>query len=248
MTNAAATLSPQIALLLRGGLYTEMQRACAEAPATGPGSATRSGWTVVLRRINAAARGLDLIGWADPEDREPMTITLDATMISALAAEADRWRRASEQTRTESADRRIRAAGNAAAIEQFLTCLGERPARLMIPMAAMPLVRECAHEGVPMVSEAIDSTGLDLRECGRRLTALCDFLDLIGWSEDEEPSEAVDATAHARVMREVAASMLQTLATAVSEAVDDPGERVKAAGELCLLTQLDKRACELLGG
>ena len=115
-----------------------------------------------------------------------MTVTLDATMIQALEADADHWVWISEQVQTETAAGRQRAAGHAAAIARFLASLGERPAPLTIPTAAVPLVRECVHEGIPTVAEAVD-TGRDLRESCRRLNAICDLLDVIGWSRTKNP-------------------------------------------------------------
>ncbi|HTU78524.1 MAG TPA: hypothetical protein VMF09_07175 [Solirubrobacteraceae bacterium] len=121
-----------------------MQRACEDAPATSPAYRTREAWLPILSRLNADADGLDLIGWDEPDEQEPVTITLDGTMIQALEADADHWVWTSEQTRTETAAGRQLAARNAAAIEQLLESLGERPAPLIIPAAAIPL-----HEAVP---------------------------------------------------------------------------------------------------
>jgi hypothetical protein len=241
-----ATLSPQLTALLRGALYTDMQRACEDAPATAPASSTREAWLPVLRRINADANGLDLIGWDEPHEQESVTITLDATMIQALQADADHWVWTSEQVRIETAAGRQRAAQHAAAIEQLLASLGERPAPLIIPAAAIPLVRECVHEGVPGVAEEID-IGRDLRESGRRLTAICDLLDVIGWSNDEEPTGDVDANEHASVVKEVTPSLIDTLKTTVSEADDDDPERAKAERELQLLNHVHTQACEAIG-
>jgi hypothetical protein len=42
-----------------------------------------------------------------------------------------------------------------------------------------------------------------VRECCRRLAAICDVLNAVGWSKDEEPTDDVDATAHASVVKEV---------------------------------------------
>src|ERR1700691_1669339 len=221
MSKPTATLSPQLAVLLRGALYTDMQRACEDAPATAPESSTRAAWCPVLRRINAATDGLDVLGWDEPDEQEPVTITLDATTIQALEAEADHWRCTSEQAQTETAAGRQRAAGHAAAIERLLASLSEPPTPLMIPTAAIPLVREGAREGIPMVGETIERPTGDLCECARRLIALSDLLDLIGWEEHEEPTEDVDATAHAGTLTEIAPSLLETLTQNINEYDDD---------------------------
>jgi hypothetical protein len=47
-------------------------------------------------------------------------------------------------------------------------------------------------------------------------------------SKDEEPTDDVDATAHASVVKEVTPSLMDTLKTAVSEADEDDAERAKA--------------------
>jgi hypothetical protein len=97
-------LPPQITTLLRRALYTEFQRTSENAPTAGPESCTRAGWMPVVGRINATARALDAIGWDEPDEQEPLVITLDTTMIGALEAEADQWDWVSEQTRIESAE------------------------------------------------------------------------------------------------------------------------------------------------
>jgi hypothetical protein len=245
MSKTTATLSAQVAVLLRGALHTELARACEDAPQIRPESVARAAWTPVLRRINAAFRSLDVIGWGEPEEQQPVTITLDREMIEALEMDADHWGWASEQVRTESAEGRERAAEHAAAIERFLASLAERPVSLMIPMAAMPLVRECAHEGIPTLSEAIER-GTDLRECCRRLSAICDLLDVIGWSENEEPSEDVDATEHASTVKELTPPIMETLRTAVAELDHGDPKKPKVEAELRLLSQLHTQASEAL--
>jgi hypothetical protein len=65
-------------------------------------------------------------------------------------------------------------------------------------------------------------------------------------SKDEEPTDDVDATAHASVVKEVTPSLMDTLKTAVSEADEDDAERAKTESELQLLTKLHTHACELL--
>jgi hypothetical protein len=245
MSKPTATLSPQLAALLRGALYTDMQRACEDAPATSPATSTREAWLPILSRLNADANGLDLIGWDEPDEPKPVTITLDAAMILALEADADHWVWTSEQTRIETADGRRRAAEHAAAIEQFLISLSERPTPLMISTAAIPLVRECAREGIPMVCETIERPSGDLCECARRLVALSDLLDLIGWDEGEEPNEDVDATAHAGTLTEIAPALLETLTQNISEYDDNDPEKTKDEKELGFLTEIYTQACKL---
>ena len=242
----AATLSPPLAVLLRGALYTDMQRACEDAPAIAPDSSTREGWLPTLRRINADAAGLDVLGWDEPDEHEPVTITLDATTIQALEADADHWRWTSEQVQTETAAGRQRAAGHATAIERLLASLSEPPTPLMIPTAAIPLVRECAREGIPMVCETIERPTGDLCECARRLIALSDLLDLISWDENEEPTEDVDATAHAGTLTEIAPSLLETLTQNISEYDDDDTEKATTEKELGFLAEIHTQACKLV--
>lgn len=250
MSRITATVPAPVVVLLRGALYTDLQRTCEDAPATSPEYKTRAAWMPVFRRIDAAVGGLTAIGWDEPEEQEPLTIALDAAMVEALERDADLWGWLSEQERTESAEGRARAAEHATAIERFLESLTERPAaaRLVIPTAALPLVRECAHEGIPTVAEAIDKAGLDLREGSRRLNAIADLLDAIGWSDDEEPAEDVDATEHANTVMELAPPIMETLTTAVIELEDEDPEKAKAEDELRLLSQVHAQASEALGG
>lgn len=79
----------------------------------------------MLRRLATAVRGLDLIGWEEPDEQLPVTIALDATMIGALASDADHFGWAAEEA-PESAEGRARAARNASAIESFLASLAQR--------------------------------------------------------------------------------------------------------------------------
>lgn len=159
------TLPPQITTLLRRALYTDLQRTSENAPTAGPESCTRAGWMPVLSRINATARALDAIGWDEPEEQQPLPITLDTTMIGALEAEAEQWAWRSEQTRIESAEGRARAAQLVCTIEMFLARLAERPEPVMIPTAAFPLIRECVNEAIPIVGEDIELSAADLCEC-----------------------------------------------------------------------------------
>lgn len=240
MSNTTATLSPQLAVLLRGALQSELVRACEDAPQARPESVTRALWTPVLRRLAAAFRGLDRIGWEEPEEQPPVTITLDATMIEALETDADYWRWAAEAA-PESADGRARAARFASVLEHFLTSVSEHPS-LMIPAAAIPLVRECAREGIPTVSDAIDGSSVGPRECARRLNALSDLLDLIGWGSGEEPDGDIDASDHAHTLTEVAPSLLDTLTSNVRECDDDDPEEAKLEEELRWLSDIHKQA------
>lgn len=246
-TTVTATMPGEVVELLRGALYADLERACEDMPSTEP--KTRASWAGVLRRIEHTRRGLDVIGWAAPSEQQPLTLAIDATMIEALERDAEQWGWASEQVRIESAEGRARAASHVATIERFLASLAERPAptRLLIPVSALALVREAAHEAIPDVSEAIDS-GVHPRECCRRLGAVCDLLDVIGWSEDDEPREDVDAIEHASAAKEVAPSIMETLTTAVGELRDGDPEKVKAEDELRLLSGVHARACEALGG
>jgi hypothetical protein len=249
MSRITAMVPGPVVVLLRGVLYTDLQRTCEDAPATSPEYKTRAGWTPVFRRIDAAVGGLDAIGWDEPEEQESLTIALDAAMVEALDRDAALWGWLSEQERTESAEGRARAAEHAAAIERFLESLTERPAaaRLVIPTAALPLVREGAHEAISDVSESIDG-GVHPRECCRRLSAICDLLDLIGWSDEDEPTEDVDATEHARAVMELAPSMLETLRTGVSDLDDADPSKATAEDELRLMREVHAQASEARDG
>jgi hypothetical protein len=105
-----------VAVLLRGALYAELGRACEDAPGAMPESNTRTGWTPVLRRISTAVRGLSALGWAEPDERQPLTIALDAALIEVLEADAEQWEWLSEQDKLETAEGRARAAEHAATI------------------------------------------------------------------------------------------------------------------------------------
>ncbi len=48
---ARTRIPADVVLLLRGGLYTELARACEDAPVTMPEAHTHSGWAEVLARI-----------------------------------------------------------------------------------------------------------------------------------------------------------------------------------------------------
>lgn len=92
------------------------------------------------------------------------------------------------------------------------------------------------------------SVEVDLWDCARRLIALKDLLDLIGWSEDEGPADDVDATAHARTLTEVAPPLLETMTRHVREYDDDDPDKPKTEKELGLLTVIHTQARGLMGG
>jgi hypothetical protein len=245
-SKTATTLPPQITTLLRRALYTDLQRTSENAPTAGPESYTRAAWIPVLTRMNATARALDAIDWKEPNEQKPVLITLDTTMIGALEAEADHWTWLSEAARTESAEDRARAAQLVSVIEKFLAGLAERPEPVIIPTAAFPVIRECANEALPIVAEDIDRVEVDPWDCARRLIALKDLLDLIGWAEDEGPADDVDATAHARTLTEVAPPLLETMTRHVREYDDDDPDKPKTEKELGFLNEIHTHACELL--
>jgi hypothetical protein len=57
LSSMARTRIPaDVVLLLRGGLYTELARACEDAPVTMPEAHTHSGWAEVLARIDGAGK------------------------------------------------------------------------------------------------------------------------------------------------------------------------------------------------
>jgi hypothetical protein len=224
------TMPAEVVVLLRGALYAELMRACEDAPGVMPEYKTRAGWMPVLNRLNSAASGLGALGWSEPAEQEPLKVSLDAALIEVLEADAEQWEWLSEQDKLETAEGRARAAGYAATIECFLASLSERlaPARLLVPVSAFSLLREGAEDVFSDVSQAIDE-GANLRECCRRLSAICDVLDLIGWSDKDEPAADVDATRDARTVAELAAQMVSTLMNAVSDL--DDADRSKATTE-----------------
>jgi hypothetical protein len=133
------TMPAEVVVLLRGTLYAELMRACEDAPGVMPEYKTRAGWTPVLDRLSSAAGGLSAIGWSEPDEQEPLTISLDAALIEVLEADAEQWEWLSEHDKLETAEGRARAAGHAATIEQFLSSLSGRPApaQLMVPVSAL---------------------------------------------------------------------------------------------------------------
>ena len=96
------------------------------------------------------------------------------------------------------------------------------------------------------MAEDIDRVEVDLWDCARRLIALKDLLDLIGWSEDEGTADNVDATAHARTLTEVAPPLLETMNRHVREYDDDDTDKPKTEKELGFLRVIDASARALL--
>jgi hypothetical protein len=240
------TIPPEMVIGLHRGLYAELTRACEDAPQAITDAETRADWVRTLGRIAAAVDALDVMGWDEPTGEQPVTISLSPIFIEVMErdVEHDYW--LAEQT-NELAEGRTRAAERAATVERFLASLPALPTPLLIPTAAIPLVRECAQEGIPTVAEAIDHAEVDVREGTRRLNAIADLLDAIGWTEDEEPAEDVDATEHANAVREVLPPLLDTLKTAVSDAPDDEAKRTKGESELRLLSEVYAHANEVPG-
>src|SRR5487761_1653011 len=243
------TIPAEVVTLLHGALYAELGRACEDAPVARPESRTRAGWTPPLRRLNGALNGLNVIGWATPSEKQPVAIPLDAALIEVLEADAEEWDWLSEQEKTESAEGRARAAEHAATIERFLASLSERPERatLLIPASVLAPIREGADDALSVVSQEIDH-GVDPRECCRRRRAICDLLDLVDGSSDEEPASDVDATGHARTVAKVAALMLPTLTTAVRDLDDADPSKAGAEAELRLMRQLHTEASRTADG
>jgi len=243
------TMPVAVVTLLRGALYAELGRACEDAPVAMPKSHTRAGWTPTLRRLNVALSGLNMIGWVTPSEQRSVTITLDAALIEVLEADAEEWDWLSEQERTESVEGRARAAEHSATIERFLASLSERPepATLLIPGSLLGPIREGADDALTAASQALDH-GVDPRECCRRVSAICDLLDLIDGSDDGEPASEVDATGHARTVAELAALMLPILTTAVGDLDDADPSKVAAEADLRLMRQLHTEASRTADG
>ena len=117
----AQTLIPaDVAALLRGALYTQLQRACEDAPGVMPEAHTRAGWTDVLEQIEGARAALEAIGWDAPARQQDVRVELDRAMIEALEASADSWGWLSEQVTSETAQGRRQAAAKATTIKRFL--------------------------------------------------------------------------------------------------------------------------------
>ncbi len=248
-TRVITTMPAEVVTLLREALYAVLRRSCEDSPGAMPESHTRAGWTPTLRRLNGALNGLDVIGWVTPSEQRSVTIALDAALIEVLEDDAEQWDWLSEQERTESVEGRARAAEHSATIERFLASLTERPepATLLIPVLLLGPMREGADDALAVVSQEIDH-GVDPRECCRRLNAICDLLDLIDGSGEDEPASDVDATGHARTVAEVAALMMPILTTAVGDLDDADPSKAGAEAELQLMRQLHAEASRATGG
>ncbi len=109
-----------VVVLLRGALYTELARACEDAPCGMPEAYTRSGWADVLARIDSARKALDVLGWDAPARQQGADVELDRAMIDALEADMEFWEWLAEQDRTETPEGRARAAAKANTIKRFL--------------------------------------------------------------------------------------------------------------------------------
>jgi hypothetical protein len=109
-----------VVLLLRGALYTELARACEDAPVTMPEAHTHSGWADVLARIDGASEALGVLGWDAPARQQDVEVELDPAMIDALEVDIDSWEWLAGAGRTESAQGRARIAAKAKAIKRFL--------------------------------------------------------------------------------------------------------------------------------
>jgi hypothetical protein len=117
---AKTRIPADVVVLLRGALYTELSRACEDAPGGMPEAHTRSGWTDVLARIDGARNALDALGWDTPAQQQDVEVELDRAMIDALEADIDLWEWLAEQDRTETPEGRRRAAAKANTSKHFL--------------------------------------------------------------------------------------------------------------------------------
>ncbi len=123
LSSTARTRIPaDVVLLLREGLYTELARACDDAPAMMPEAHTHSGWADVLARIDGASKAVGVIGWDMPTPQD-IEVTLDATMIDALKDEIDFWEWLAEHDSLATAEGRRRAASKATAVKRFLASI-----------------------------------------------------------------------------------------------------------------------------
>src|SRR5665811_1694410 len=76
-SNARTRIPAEVVVLLRGALYTELARACEDAPGGMPEAHTRSGWADVLARIGGARNALDVLGWDTPARQQDVEVELD---------------------------------------------------------------------------------------------------------------------------------------------------------------------------
>ena len=121
LSSMARTRIPaDVVLLLRGALYTDLARACEDAPVTMPEAHTHSGWADVLARIDGASGALGVLGWDAPARQQDVEVELDRAMIDALEADIDLWEWLVEQDRTETPEGRRRAAAKAMTSKCFL--------------------------------------------------------------------------------------------------------------------------------
>jgi DNA-binding XRE family transcriptional regulator len=112
-------IAADVAALLRGALYTQLSRACEDAPGVMPTAQSRAGWADVLERIEGARTALDVIGWDTPAWQD-IEVELDQTMIEALEDDVDSWEWLADAMTTESAKGRRQAAAKATTIRRFL--------------------------------------------------------------------------------------------------------------------------------
>lgn len=120
---ARARIPADVVVLLRGALYTELTRACEDAPGVMPEAHTRSGWAGVLARVDGARDALDVLGWDAPARQQDVEVELDRAMIDALEADIDLWEWLAEQDRTETPEGRKRAAAKANTSKKFLASI-----------------------------------------------------------------------------------------------------------------------------
>lgn len=117
---ARTRIPADVVVLLRGALYTELARACEDAPCGMPEAHTRTGWTDVLARIDGTRNALDVIAWDTAAQQQDAEVELDEAMTDALEADIDFWGWLAEQDKTESAEGRAQAAAKATVIKRFL--------------------------------------------------------------------------------------------------------------------------------
>lgn len=127
MTPTTTTIPAEVVVLLRGALYTELARACEDAPAAMPEAHERAGWMDVLARLAGARDALDAIGWETPAEQQDVTVVLDAAMVEALEDDAEGWDWLSQQAHLESVEGREQARLKAETVERFLASVAERP-------------------------------------------------------------------------------------------------------------------------
>jgi hypothetical protein len=119
---ARTRIPADVVLLLREALYTELARACDDAPVMMPEAHTHSGWADVLVRIDGAGKALGVLGWDMPTPQD-IEVTLDATMIDALEDEIDFWEWLAEHDSLATAEGRRHAASKATTVKRFLASI-----------------------------------------------------------------------------------------------------------------------------